>query len=102
MMVYISGPSVGMKAGNYKAFDEAAAMLQSQGHQTYNPSWVTRTETIERLNVRMLTYCEDIYMLPHWQNDPSSVWEHRIATQLGLHIQYAPVPDHPVEQVLND
>lgn len=92
-MIYISGPIKNSAGNNYKAFDDTATMLQGQGHQTYNPTWQARTTVIDRLNLRMLTYCEDIYMLPHWQNDQTSVWEHRVATQLGLHIQYAPVEE---------
>lgn len=112
-MIYISGPMTGIDDLNRKAFYDAEEELRSTGAVVFNPHknpFHPKNMTDEqdiwrwymRLDVRMLTQCDAIYMLPHWQNSKGAVWEHRIAEMLGLHLMYAPIPDQQLEMVLND
>jgi hypothetical protein len=95
--LYISGPMVDLGAQNIRTFDDMTTQLYEIGHRVCN-SWPIRHDISQC--VRMMTYCDGIYMLPHWQNDQHSVNEHRLANWLGLHVVYAPVPDTPVQPQL--
>ena len=116
--VYISGPITGKPNLNRDAFDHEERLLREAGYTTFNPfsiaepsleqqekwhgEWqfyggVTPEERLWRYYMRIcvgqIPLCDEMRMLPDWQNSKGAVWEHRIAKMLGLEITYCHVPD---------
>ena len=71
----------------YPAFNAIAAELRSQGYHVENPapdcnSWLGYM----RLGVAQLVTCDEIYMLPGWQESRGARIEHGLVKDLGLNI----------------
>ena len=104
--VYISGPITGIPNLNRDAFDHEERLLREAGYEVFNPqsiappNWVAREYWTEKgldpeletwryymaICVGQIPLCDSMRMLPHWQNSKGAVWEHRIASMLGLEI----------------
>lgn len=90
--VYISGPISGLDYDRevIPAFLAAERFINSQdGYSAVNPlnnglspneSWTTHM----REDIRMLTHCHQIYMLPGWEHSRGARLEWQIAIQLGF------------------
>ena len=106
--VYISGPITGIPNLNRDAFDHEERLLREAGYEVFNPHIITppseeqledfgRPENVWRYYMRIcvgqIPLCDSMRMLPHWQNSKGAVWEHRIASMLGLEITYCPVTE---------
>ena len=105
--IFISGPISNKPNLNRDAFYAEAEKLFAEGHQTFNPHDIAAPSDEEqnvmteeqiwqyymRVCVGQIPLCDGMRMLPDWQNSRGSVWEHRIATFLGLEITYCHVPD---------
>lgn len=92
--IYISGGISGRPPQEYNAhFASAAAMLEAQGYEVINPLYNGLPEDVAwhqhmRANIRLLTYCHEIYMLAGWERSTGASAEHALATALGLAVQY--------------
>jgi hypothetical protein len=91
--IYISGPMTGLPDHNFPAFHQAAEVLQTMGWAVENPAdrgivigWVWSDYLREDL--RMLTYCDSIMLLPGWQQSRGAQLEVHVAKQLGLTFYY--------------
>jgi len=113
--VYISGPITGKPNLNRDAFDHEERLLREAGYETFNPHSITPPDQMEiegwisvlgpeqaqeklwryymRICVGQILLCDEMRMLPDWQNSKGAVWEHRIAKMLGLEVTYCHVPD---------
>ena len=91
--IYISGPMTGIKDNNRELFYSAQLKLQKEGFDTVNP---LDMDTLEnegltykqrlKLDIRVLTYCDSIYMLPNWKQSKGATFEHMVAIMIGLKV----------------
>ena len=92
--IYISGGISGRPPQEYNAhFASAAAMLEAQGYEVINPLCNGLPEDVAwhqhmRADIRLLTYCHEIYMLAGWERSTGASAEHALAIALGLTVQY--------------
>lgn len=108
--VYISGPITGYPNLNKDAFDYEERLLKEAGFEVFNPQsieppvrehWEKALSEVEvwryymKICVGQIPLCDEMRMLPHWQNSKGAVWEHNIAQMLGLEITYCPVTEVP-------
>ena len=92
--IYISGGITGRPPQEYNAhFASAATRLEAQGYDVINPLYNGLPEDASwhqhmRADIRLLTYCHEIYMLAGWERSTCASAEHALATALGLAVQY--------------
>ena len=99
--IYISGGITGRPPAEYSAhFQRAATSLAAQGYEVTNPLqnglpadavWHEHM----RADIRLLTLCDEIYMLAGWERSTGASAEHALATALGMAIHYEQPPKHP-------
>ncbi len=91
MKAYISGPMTGLKDYNRPTFNQAAKSLRESGYEVLNPAEVDipNGEWLDymRVDIRMLTEADVIFMLPGWMQSPGAKIEHDLAYQLGIDIE---------------
>lgn len=111
--VYISGPITGIPSLNIPRFDEEEYSLRAEGYEVFNPhsiAWPSEITLAEwralgiydkelwlyfmRICIGQIPLCDEMRMLPHWQNSKGAVREHRIAEWLEMPISYCHVPDN--------
>lgn len=68
-------------------------MLEAQGYEVINPLCNGLPEDVAwhqhmRADIRLLTYCHEIYMLAGWERSTGASAEHALAIALGLAVQY--------------
>jgi hypothetical protein len=103
MKVYIAGPMRGYVDYNFAAFDAAAAMLESDGHEVVNPAQMDRdvgfdpksTEVSNeflrdalRRDLSAICDCDAIAMLPGWEHSGGANIEWSLAVHLSLRVIY--------------
>ena len=91
--IYISGPMTGIKDNNRELFEKARIKLDKEGFDTVNPLDMDMPEneglTYQqrlRFDIRALTYCDSIYMLPGWKQSKGAMLEYNVAVSLGLKV----------------
>lgn len=91
IVCYISGPMTGMPDLNFPAFHRAAASLRASGYTVVNPAELDEQDTVEltweqymRRDIKALTDCTHIALLPGWENSKGAKVERFIADALGL------------------
>lgn len=99
--IYISGGISGRPPQEYNAhFASAAAMLEAEGYDVINPLYNGLPEDASwhqhmRADIRLLTYCHEIYMLAGWERSTGASAEHALAVALGMAVHYEQPPRHP-------
>jgi len=91
--IYIAGPMTGLPGFNYAAFHEAAHALRAEGHHVENPaendnpgaSWAWYM----RKAIAQLVTCDQIYLLPGWENSRGARIEADLANKLGMRVVFA-------------
>ena len=103
MLVYISGPITGRPEEEWRAeFKAASDKLKSMGHVPVNPADIgdalaedclarTPGRTLEwvdymREDIKALTECGGICLLPGWNNSSGARLECHVALHLGLEV----------------
>ena len=92
MTVYIAGPMSGLPDFNYPAFNAVAAELRAEGQTVVNPAENDSGSTGQpwefymRLGLIGLMQCDEIMLLPGWENSPGACLEHHVAEALGMRI----------------
>lgn len=92
MTTYIAGPMSGLPEFNYPAFTAAAAALRAQGTSVVSPTELHDGDTGRpydfylRLGLRALLDCDEMVLLPGWENSRGARLERQIAQALGMHI----------------
>jgi hypothetical protein len=98
--IYIAGPMSGLPLNNHPAFHKAAKHFRGLGHRVENPadnnlpagsSW----ESYMRLAIRQLLRCEQIALLPGYENSRGAKLEWHIAQQLGMRPIYVNLGGEP-------
>lgn len=99
--IYISGGITGRPPQEYNAhFASAATRLEAQGYDVINPLYNGLPEDASwhqhmRADIRLLTYCHEIYMLAGWERSTGASAEHALAVALGMAVHYEQPPRHP-------
>jgi hypothetical protein len=79
--LYIAGPMTGLDNYNYPAFNEAAQLLSSAGHEVYNPAsaFNGRTDLDYKFYLKdaiaQVLLVEGIVLLPGWVNSRGALTE---------------------------
>lgn len=87
---YIAGPITGLPREQYmKAFADAEDEVRALGLEPVNPTKLPHDHPKEwadlmREDLRALTECGNIYMLPKWAASKGARLEFLVALQLGL------------------
>lgn len=91
MTTYIAGPMAGLPDKNYPAFQKVAQELRDQGRTVLSPheidggSMDTRPyEWYLREALKLLLQCDDIVLLPDWENSRGATIEWEIANALKM------------------
>lgn len=85
MKVYISGKMGGIPEGRIvKRFEEAANYLRNEGFVPVNPAVMLNNPGLEyddyiKIDLKMLSICDAIYLLRGWENSPGSKEELKFA-----------------------
>lgn len=85
---YIAGPMTGLPKLNFPAFHAMAAKLRAAGHEVINPAELNPDPTAEWTDcmfadLKALTTCDGIVMLPGWENSPGAQIERLWAIRTG-------------------
>jgi hypothetical protein len=96
--IYISGPMTGRPGLNFNAFHAAAAVLRQYGHEVINPADLNPDPGMSwgecmRKDIAALVTCDEIVMLPGWQESRGASLEHDIATRLGMRVREMGSPE---------
>jgi len=88
--IYVSGPMTGLPALNFPAFDAEAERLRGLGYQVINPADLNKNETSRakcmRADIRALTLCDAIQLLPGWRDSKGAALEVAVAKELGMQV----------------
>jgi hypothetical protein len=87
--VYLAGPMTGLPEFNFPAFNRAAASLRASGYFVINPVEIDsdttgKWEDYMRKDIPQLLTCDQIALLPGWENSRGAKLEKHIADQLGM------------------
>lgn len=99
MRIYLSGPMTGLPNLNFPAFIAEAARLRELGYDVVNPAEINPSPDAKwadcmREDIRALTTCDTIALLPGWQDSRGAKLERLIASELGLDV----VNSYSIEQ----
>jgi hypothetical protein len=96
--IYLSGGISSRTKQEYERhFAGVGRTLQAKGYDVVSPldnglpadaGWATHM----RADLRMLTYCDEIFMLAGWERSAGATAEHSIAAALGMAIHYEEKP----------
>lgn len=107
MRVYVAGPMRGLPEFNFPAFDWAATILRSHGHDVvnpaehdrengFNPAGMTGNEDLTEhgfdlraalaWDLDQITRCDAVFFLDGWQQSSGARAEYALAQALGLQI----------------
>lgn len=97
MRVYLAGPMRGYENYNHPAFDHAAAILRSEGHEVFSPADEDRklfpngmpTDLPIRKILKhdinwILDHAEVVAFLPKWKKSRGARFEHAGAVAAGI------------------
>jgi hypothetical protein len=91
--IYLSGPISGIKNNNREEFEKAQIKLEKEGFIVSNPLVICQSLGNDApygeymcYDIRALTYCDSIYMLPGWKQSRGAMMEHMIALMIGLKV----------------
>ena len=86
MKVYVSGPMTGYPEFNYPAFEDACKRLRAVGYEVVSPHEVNPADGTEhswewylRRDIIALMDCDNIVVLPGWEQSKGA----RVETELG-------------------
>lgn len=98
-ITYIAGPMSGYPEFNYPAFKAAAAELRAQGKAVRSPTEISQDVApaeytdekpydyyLRRSLLMLLLDCDEIVMLPGWEQSRGARIEHAVAEALGMPI----------------
>ncbi|WP_290906303.1 dATP/dGTP pyrophosphohydrolase domain-containing protein [Aquabacterium sp.] len=92
--VYLSGPMTGIADNNFPAFHEWAARLRADGYAVVSPAEIPEAGSWElclRADLRELSSCDAIAMMPGWENSKGAHLELHVAHRLGLEVIHLPL-----------
>lgn len=92
--IYIAGPMTGLPELNFPAFHAAAAQYRSQGFEVINPAEINADPSAGwvacmRADIAQLVTCDEILLLPGWEDSRGATLERHIAQKLEMRVRYA-------------
>lgn len=89
--IYLSGPMTGLPDLNFPAFHAAAAALRAKGCDVVNPAEINidgekTWHACMRADIKALCDCDEIAMLPGWENSNGAHVELNLAHRLGMRV----------------
>ena len=89
--IYISGPMSGLPNHNFPAFYAAAEKVRAQGIEAVNPAEINADTDLSweeclRADIKALSDCDTIAMLPGWENSKGAHLEVHVAHRLGIRV----------------
>lgn len=93
MTTYIAGPMTGIPEFNFPEFHRVAAELRAKGIGVRNPAEHGEStdkpwDHYMRLGLRDLLECDEILLLPGWENSRGARLEHAVAVELGMTVHF--------------
>ncbi len=90
---YIAGKIAGLPHHDVKVkFDRIASKLKNLGYQVIKPATISDNnptwEDVMRADIKRLLECDEIHMLPDWQESKGAQLERDIAMRLGMEVVY--------------
>ena len=91
-LIYISGRMTGIPENNVPAFNRAAKALRAKGYRVVSPAELDKGEPCNswnaclRRDIRALSVCTDIAVLPGWTGSKGASLEVHIGKELGFTI----------------
>lgn len=94
--LYLSGPMTGYVDHNFPAFNAEAKRLRNLGYTVINPVEVNGADAVGKglswqtcliNDVRALTHCDSLVLMPGWQESEGAMLELATAFRLGLQIR---------------
>ncbi|MCL2162343.1 MAG: DUF4406 domain-containing protein [Betaproteobacteria bacterium] len=95
--VYVSGPMTGLPELNFPVFYAEARRLRELGYTVINPAELNKNETRRaqcmRRDIRALTLCDAVQLLPGWRASKGAALELAVAKELGMQVfdHYNPI-----------
>lgn len=94
MRYYIAGAMTGIKDLNFPAFHAMADKLRAAGHEAINPAEINPDPTAEWTecmfaDLKALTTCDGVVMLPGWEKSPGAQIEQLWAKRIGKTVMLA-------------
>jgi hypothetical protein len=91
MRIYISGKISGIEEDAKVNFEIAENIIRAMGHEPVNPFKLRHKkdatwEDYMKKDIRELTKCEAIWMLPDWKKSRGAVVEYFLAQKLKLQV----------------
>jgi hypothetical protein len=85
---YLSGPMSGLPDLNRRAFEAATQALRGRGLDVRSPHELPNGEWIDclRRDIRLLTECDALVLLPGWPASKGATLELNIALQLQMDV----------------
>jgi hypothetical protein len=93
MRIYISGKITGIEDDARVNFEIAENIIRAMGHEPVNPFKLRHKkdatwEDYMRKDIRELTKCDAIWMLPDWKESKGAKIEMQLADNLKIHKMY--------------
>ena len=90
---YLAGKVTGLPMADVKGkFHNFAAQLMSMGYHVVEPIGVsddTRTwDDAVRTDIKKMLECDEVHLLPDWQDSKGAQLERDIALRLGMQVVY--------------
>lgn len=92
---YVAGKTSGLPTANVKEkFDYVANKLVQKGYHVVNPLKVADQEKhktwddLVRSEIKMMLDCDEVHLLPDWQESRGAMLEREIALRLGMEVVY--------------
>ena len=91
--IYVAGKMYGLPEEQVREkFEKAASQLQNQGYKVVSPasdmqqnlSW----EDTMRHSIKSMLDCDEVHLLPCWQESRGAQLERDIAIRLGMNVVY--------------
>lgn len=89
--IYIAGPMTGLKDLNFPAFHAVSEKYRALGYEVVNPAELCPDKTSSwldcmRADIKALVDCEQMVMLPNWENSKGARIEYDLAWAFGMTI----------------
>lgn len=91
--VYVAGKVTGLPKEQVKTkFNQITSKLNGLGYQVVNPVAITNDvpswDDALRNDIKKMLECDELHMLPDWQESRGAQLERDIAIRLGMNVVY--------------
>ena len=91
--VYLTGKVTGVSGKEVKGkFSQMAYQLMAMGYHVAEPIEITDTskpwDDVIRTDIKKMLECDEVHLLPDWQDSKAAQLERDIALRLGMQVVY--------------